>query len=85
MRVPFNRLEKALQCPISGRKFPFKTLRQKRAAMFAQQEFTCNLIIELDGDGDGIRRPIQHYINQYNRRHGSRTASQTGSLAVPAA
>jgi hypothetical protein len=73
-----HRLESAFQCPISGKLFEFQTTGQKREARKAQQEHTSDLIAELD-DGDGIRRPIPFYHNEYNRRHGQERDRQSFS------
>jgi hypothetical protein len=83
--IPFVLVKGAYVCPISRKRFEFRGLHQKREARKAQQEFTSDLIIELDGpNATGIRRPIQQYVKEYNRR-AARTASQTGSPAVSAA
>jgi hypothetical protein len=83
MFIPCGQIEGAFQCPISGRKFEYRTMRQKRLAILAQQAHTSDLIIELDPDSDGVRRPLIWYEEEYRRL--ARTALRTGSPAVSAA
>ncbi len=76
MLIPYINRRRSIQCPITGTKFrhngnPLK----RRECLKQQQEFTSNLIIELDGDGDGIRRPILFYHDEYIRRYGLQAAS----------
>jgi hypothetical protein len=68
---------------ISGKVFPFPTMRKKKAAFLAQQEHTADLITELDGpNASGIRRPMLWYAEQFNRRYGAGTATVKSDVEV---
>ena len=87
MFLPAIVSQRYYKCPISAKVFEFRTMRQKSVARKAQQEYTAELIRELDeqlyGDfASGIRRPIIKYAEQYSRRHGPRTATATSNVAV---
>jgi hypothetical protein len=78
--------KRAYRCIISGKVFPFRNAREKKAAFAALQEHTSDLIIELDGpNASGIRRPILWYSEQYNRRSGTEAAKSDVAVSVSAA
>jgi len=70
MLIPSIIRKRSIQCPISGAKFWHNGNPKKRAlCLCEQQEFTADLIIELDGpNASGIRRPILYYHKEFNRR-----------------
>jgi hypothetical protein len=90
MFTPYVNRTRSIQCPISGTKFWHNGNPKKRAlALRAQQEFTADLIRELDnerdGDHSGIRRPIIEYAEQYYRRRGPEAAKSDVAVSVSAA
>jgi hypothetical protein len=83
MFAPMIRLKHAFQCPITGKEFEFSTPKEKRLARHAQQAFTSDLIIELDGEyANGIRRPILFYHDEFNRRLRAKECARVAASAA---